>query len=143
MTAIPRRDLLKFELELQSQGPKEMEQTFSRLSRKIALQILRGTVLRTPVDTGRARANWQVTIGAPASGEVDALDKDGGATMESGVGALSGMPPFASIWITNNLPYINRLEFDSWSSQAPDGMLRVTVAEVEAQFGVALDDVKE
>jgi hypothetical protein len=143
MTVISQVDMRKFEAQIQKEGPAEVAVTFSRLVRKVALQVLRGTVLRTPVDTGRARANWQVTIGSPAAGVVDAEDSGGGMAIEAGVGVLASLPPFAEVWVTNNLPYINRLEFDSWSDQAPDGMLRITVAEVENQFSMPVDVVKE
>ena len=41
------------------------------IQRTMALQGLNGVIYRTPVDTGRARGNWQTTVGEPASGSVD------------------------------------------------------------------------
>ena len=104
--------------------------------RKLALQVLRGVVLKTPVDTGRARGNWQVTIGAPAESQLDTTDKAGGSTISKGLAELAQYHPFLSIWVSNNLPYIERLE-DGYSSQAPGGMVALTIAEVETQLGAA------
>ena len=47
----------------------------SALQKKIVLEALKRIVERTPVDTGRARGNWQVTIGTPARGVVEDSDK--------------------------------------------------------------------
>jgi hypothetical protein len=37
-----------------------------------------------------------------------------------------------NVWyLTNNLPYIARLEFDSWSTQAREGMVRISLRELD------------
>ena len=36
------------------------------------------------------------------------------------------------IYLTNNLPYIYRLEFLGWSQQSPDGMARKNVARIQS-----------
>lgn len=74
--------------------------------------------LKTPVDTGRARANWFVAEGAPRI-----------ATTES---VTAQKPPSLKgdsvIYITNSLPYIVPLEYGH-SKQAPAGMVRLSIAE--------------
>uniref|UniRef100_A0A6M3JNS9 Putative tail protein n=1 Tax=viral metagenome TaxID=1070528 RepID=A0A6M3JNS9_9ZZZZ len=111
------------------------------LQKKIVFEVLRGVVGRTPVDTGRARGNWQVSIGAPKDGEVETKEKGprgeapqagGGGVFGAGRTELGALPrgrPFQVVFITNNVPYIVRLE-EGWSKQAPQGMLAVTFAEV-------------
>ena len=84
--------------------------------------------MKTPVDTGRARGNWQTTIGKPATGNVDAEDKGGGATIAKVAGAVQGWDGMGDAFLSNNLPYINRLE-NGYSGQAPSGMVRVTMTE--------------
>lgn len=103
------------------------------VQRAVSLQVLDGVVRGTPVDTGRARGNWQTTIGEVASGEVEITDKDGGATIARGAGALAALPDFAVVYVSNNVPYIERLE-DGWSQQAPAGMVASTLERVRAQF---------
>lgn len=81
--------------------------------RKMALFALRRIVQRTPVETGRARANWQVTIGSPADGVLGAFDKSGAAavaTGESVIAQIRGASYVPSVWISNNLTYIVTLE---------------------------------
>lgn len=73
---------------------------------------------------GRARGNWQCTIGAPFTGE----DASG-----SVIKAQSVIPRRAGkvVYLTNNVPYIQQLEYDAHSRQAPNGMVRVSVALFE------------
>lgn len=100
--------------------------------RKIALDILRRLVMRTPVDTGRARGNWQVSVGSPAQTAVDATDKGGGATIEAAVPTVEGWDASkVAIFLMNNVPYISALE-DGHSDQAPSGMVKITLAEFDA-----------
>lgn len=41
---------------------------------------------------------------------------------------------FDTIFLSNNLPYARRIEFDGHSMQAPDGVYRVVAAAVVARF---------
>ena len=126
----------RFALELDQEFGEALEE-FETIIRTAALQGLTRIVQRTPVDTGRARGNCFVSIGA-ASGEVtEQVDPAGGQAIAAGNaviaswgGAEAGFPV---IFIQNNLPYIERLE-NGYSAQAPNGMLGVTVAELQVQF---------
>ena len=42
--------------------------------KKMVLEALRRLTSKTPVDTGRAKGNWQTSIGAPIREAVDVLD---------------------------------------------------------------------
>ena len=93
--------------------------------RALTLGVFGSVIKMTPVDTGRAKGNWQCTIGAPASGETDTLS-EGAALI-----AMIGVVPRGAgqcVFLTNNLPYIQRLEYDAHSSQAPAGMVRISIA---------------
>lgn len=102
--------------------------------KKIVLTVFRNIVFRTPVDTGRARGNWQVTISQPAETVVDGKDKSGAIVNRNAAADLQALLPFQTAWITNNLPYIQRLE-DGYSTQAPGGMVQVALAEALLMFG--------
>jgi hypothetical protein len=112
---------------------------------KICLDLLSDIVLNTPVDTGRARANWQSSIGSPASGEVSFTSDAGkgisapatsaGSTYAITAGAAAiASAPRNIFWISNNLPYIYRLEFEQWSKQAPSGMVRLAINRAERKM---------
>lgn len=90
--------------------------------RKVALAADQTIVTATPVDTGRARANWQAGIGSAPAGTVEYSGGGSGAVSyatgaaQSVVTTYKGQP--GGIWLVNNLPYIQRLN-EGWSAQAP------------------------
>jgi len=110
--------------------------------KKIAFQILEGVVNMTPVDTGRARGNWQVELGDTPGSNIKGTDigtssrEAGGLTIQRGLSRISQVRLGESIWIYNNLSYVPILERGSphGSDQAPHGMLQVTLNNVENQF---------
>jgi len=120
--------------------PAFMQRTFQR---KIALEALKSLVEMTPVDLGRARGNWQLTIGSPAEGEVYGGSPEGtdrGTAIAEANSVLSSQFANANnvrwnqwIWITNNVPYITKLNNGS-STQAPNGMMEVTLARIASIF---------
>lgn len=104
-----------------------------RLVRRCALATDAAVVIATPVDTGRARANWQVELGQAASGVIgdpgnkkEAFDKSGQGAVSEGRKVIAGYKSGTSVNITNNLPYIERLN-DGWSAQAPSGFVEKAV----------------
>ncbi len=92
--------------------------------RKIALDAHDRVTEKTPVDTGRARGNWNM-----GAGKIDrSVDEGATQAQQPSLQKGEGEKP---IYITNNLPYINALEKGS-SAQAPSGMVAVTMSELEA-----------
>lgn len=89
----------------------------------------------TPVDTGRAKGNWQLTIGDPAEGVVD-------DTAQEALRKVSFRSNYGSIfdvnYLTNNLPYIERLEFGYSEEKAPDGMVRKNVIRFDRLVQAAI-----
>lgn len=108
--------------------------------RAIVLELFGSVIKDTPVDTGRARGNWQTTIGAPATDEVD---RNGSAPALSEASAeTSKFSAGKVIFLSNNLPYIYRLEFDGWSNQAPAGMARRNIARIQQIVSKSAQDNK-
>lgn len=126
-------NLKKFNAQLAKVAVFLPAEGVTRMQKSIGLQALSSIVLKTPVDTGRARGNWQVTIGEPASGVVGTEDISGQATIAAGSAVIANIPPFSVLHITNNLPYIGVLE-GGRSGQAPMGMVGVTIAELGGMF---------
>jgi hypothetical protein len=108
--------------------------------RATCLQLSASIIERTPVDTGRAKGNWQASIGRPELSVLDTEDKDGSAALAK-VRQQVQDAPGSVFFLANNLPYIRRLEYDAWSPQAPAGMVRVTVQEFEQALAKAVRDV--
>ena len=111
--------------------------------RVVAIECFGGVIMGTPVGNpslwqspappgytgGTARANWQLTNGAPAQGEVSATD-GGTATRSAVISELPRLQFTGKYTLANNVPYIEKLE-DGWSTQAPQGMVKLNVARVE------------
>lgn len=84
-------------------------------------------VLATPVDTGRARANWQVGLNAPKRGALlENFDKGGSSTISRNRTAARGTRAGETVYISNNLPYINRLN-EGYSAQAPANFVLIGI----------------
>jgi hypothetical protein len=96
--------------------------------RAVALQTLAQVTVATPVDTGRARANWIVSVGAPSQLEKPWPDKRGSGgraasgAISDGTAVLTGAPKATTVFVQNNLPYIRRLNA-GWSKKAPAGFV--------------------
>ena len=114
---------------------KGIETNADQAVRRCALAVDAAVVIATPVDTGRARSNWQVELNQPATSTRDPLDKSGAGAIAEGkrtIAQYKGGTPQASVHITNNLPYIAKLN-DGHSAQAPAGFVeRAIMVGVEA-----------
>lgn len=100
--------------------------------RKATIDVFGSVIKMTPVDTGRARGNWQCSVGSPETSQLIRLDASGSSALAE---VVSTVPRKSGsvVWLTNNLDYIQRLEY-GYSKQAPAGMVRVSLA----RFGAAL-----
>lgn len=113
--------------------------------RAVGLAALSGVVELTRVDTGRARGNWQVQEGRPATGfDEEVGDTDGREgpdapsrrrdTLEEGrreIDQASGRRP---IWLHNGLPYAKALNDGSPTNEA-DRMVERTADRLRRRGG--------
>lgn len=81
---------------------------------------------------GTFRANWIVSIGSPDGKTQDSLAGFAAQNAQT-LAAYLRYESFPVIYLQNNLPYATRLE-DGHSTQAPSGVVALTVAEIEAMF---------
>ena len=107
-------------------------------------QVFRGTCIglftrvirRTPVQSGRLKGNWQTDINQPALGQVsttdntpiNTIDISSEARVRTGVMRANLQD---TVFFTNNLPYALIVENGNYSTQAPQGMVKVSVLELE------------
>tara|TARA_R110000772_G_scaffold9385_1_gene30845 strand:- start:7337 stop:7774 length:438 start_codon:yes stop_codon:yes gene_type:complete len=89
---------------------KDVNKRADRALRAAMLTMATEIIIGTPVDTGRAKANWQSSVGKPKAAELGETDKSGGATIAEASGAIS-VALGNKYFLTNNLPYIGLLEF--------------------------------
>ena len=107
---------------------RQVETGASQALRATALVINQTVILATPVDTGHARANWQVGIDTPIQEEIDEEDQGGSATIGRNAGVIRGATIKKTIILSNNVPYIHKLNEGS-SSQAPAQFVQLAVLE--------------
>lgn len=109
--------------------------------RKTALELQSGMVEGSPVLSGRFKNNWQVGIGAVNTAANDAADATGAGAIARTAVKLGEWAPGQSIFLTNALPYAQRLE-TGWSKQAPSGVVRLTVQAYGAALAKAVSEMK-
>lgn len=123
----------------------QLGRTGNEAAKDVATVCLKDLTEVTPVDTGAALSNWQLTLDNPASGILFPFFPSTKGRMKGGVWEhsadpvataqanapevmaqakliLGGKVPGQTIYITNNIPYIRQLN-DGSSSQAPAGFV--------------------
>lgn len=100
--------------------------------RKVYIKLLVEVIKETPVDTGRAKNNWFLSVATPSN---KITNSDGVANFNE----ASRVPNDVinnTVYFTNNLPYIGTLEYGGYSQpgtnktirgfsrQAPNGWVR-------------------
>lgn len=116
--------------------------------KKVVLDVGSSIVMKTPVGDpaewapgtpvpagyvgGRARGSWQYAQGAPIEQEPGGVDASGQAPINRVRAGVDTGDAATEHYITSNVPYMRRLEYDNWSKQAPEGMVRKTIAEYQA-----------
>lgn len=79
---------------------------------------------------GRFRGNWQFSIDSPATSELDRIDPSGNEAISALLNQVQALTIGQTAYIVNNLPYALPLEYGH-STQAPGGMVRVTLANFQ------------
>ena len=137
----------RFAIDVQKFNTKARND-FDKVRRRVFLEIGRRVIFKTPVDKGGARGGWQMTTDGPATTNVDRKGAEALTELTSKVIAAGRLDV---MFLTNLMPYIRKLEFGGYpnppkssalspdfgsgktiggfSTQAPEGMVRVTLAE--------------
>lgn len=124
---------------------KKADERVELVGKKILFDVSTALVLKSPVGDpkywkkppppgyvgGRFRANWQYAPNKVNKVTTETIDKSGAPTIGRLHGAMNARFAGNVHYITNSLPYSNRLE-DGWSwRQAPNGMVQVTILEFD------------
>ena len=79
---------------------------------------------------GRFRGNGQFSIDSPATEDLDRIDPSGSEAIAALISQVQALTIGQTAYIVNNLPYAIPLEYGH-STQAPAGMVRVTLANFQ------------
>jgi hypothetical protein len=113
--------------------------------KKVVLDVSSSIVMKTPVGDpsqwkmpappgyvgGRARGSWQYAQGAPLEAEPGGVDPSGAGPLSRVRAGVETGDAATEHYITSTVPYMRRLEYDGWSRQAPNGMVRLTIEEYQ------------
>lgn len=118
---------------------KTVESNSDQVVKRASLAVM-NVVTDTPVDTGLAKSNWVTTLNSPytgtrkpyfpgKSGSTAKLNTD--AAMAQATYTLSFYTYPSQVWVSNNLPYISRLN-NGYSNQAPAGFVQTALISAES-----------
>lgn len=146
------RDLNK----LLSKMSSEQLDVAEKAIRATYIETANEIVMKTPVDTGRARANWFLTKNTPSQKTIKGSNYNG--RISEIRRKLGGEILGKVFYLVNNLPYIGALEYggypknpekgskrrkgqgyqirsiNGFSKQAPNGMVRLSTAKFSKRF---------
>ena len=121
-----------------------VETNAHKTSRRAAEAAVRSVAFSTPVDTGKARSNWNTTVGSPdfsvKEPPAEGLSGDAAAARVLGEArrVIRSWDPGTGepLTLANGVPYIEKLDNGS-SKQAPAGMtpLAMQAARAAARAG--------
>ncbi|WP_312272233.1 HK97 gp10 family phage protein [Pseudomonas sp.] len=98
--------------------------------RAIVIELGSAIIRATPVDTGRARGSWQFSLDTPSVGQVDNPDQEGAETIAKLAAEANKLTAGQTAYIVSTLVYMIELEYGH-STQAPEGMVRTTIAHFQ------------
>lgn len=86
----------------------------------VAIDLYAAIKEHTPVDTGRAYRNWNISTNHPDY------------SIDNANGTDINLKEFEKVFISNGLPYIQKLN-NGYSDQRPNGIINPAIAKVRNQ----------
>jgi hypothetical protein len=121
---------------------KKVMKRFIIVKKRAALGLFTNVIMTTPVLTGALRNNWQFNMGQPAETIIEGFDKSGMSVLSKTAQDMEVIDAYTTFYFTNNLPYIIPIEYDSYSAQAPNGIVRANIARWDQIVAAAAKGVK-
>lgn len=103
-------------------------QDVSKVARTSIIRIGNRVVTASPVDKGAFRNQWNTSISTISYDTSKPDDSNGQGAMTELRETVGDLQLGAVAYFNNPMPYGKRLEYDGWSEQAPNGMVRVNAA---------------
>lgn len=110
---------------LVGQKKKELKAKANKKIKTLFVTIL----ARTPVDTGQFKANWNISFGSPdTSFTLKMVNFEARNAQQLAKLAIMNMDKFPQVWLTNGLPYAQKLEHRYMTGKS-GGMVRLSVID--------------
>lgn len=136
----------KFDADL-NRASKALGLSMGAIVQKVIFDLLRATVMHTPVAEGTLAGNWQVNEGPAPTADPREFKGSREAALAFDLASVVSTrfdDPFGLWWLANPMPYAPVVEFGlfgdgpgtsgGYSIKSPAGMLRISLAEVEAEL---------
>lgn len=94
----------EFAAFLRKQGRELPARVYMPRFRRMVFKVLEVAVQNTPVNTGRLRNGWHITLGDP-SGTEEAGGKSANGVLSNGERKINKAKLGDRVWIQNNVPY--------------------------------------
>ena len=123
-----------FEMQLKEFSDVLLPEYQTLFVKKISVELLKKLINKSPVDTGRFRGAWVIGRNTADRSEPDTPDKTEGESnisFQRSRSLIVHLQPGDIVYLSNNLDYALMLEY-GWSGQAPQGMVSVSLNEIEA-----------
>lgn len=117
--------MAEWSLDLEEYADKKTK-LVENIKNKFVFALYNSITFRTPVDTGRARGNWNISVN-----NADTSTNENQKTPQyTNYSQAPKTVEDQSAYISNGLDYIEGLEYGR-SKQAPEGMVGVTLADAD------------
>jgi len=115
---------------------KQVNGNVENVVKKSVIDLTSAIIKDTAIDSGRLRANWQVSFNQPLESELDNKDisKDGKNTALKNKRLIADTKIPLIYWIQNNLPYAEKIEYGASKQNNSMGMVRVNILRFNEFF---------
>ena len=111
------------------------------LFKKVCFDLSNSIIMDTAVLSGAARGRWAPDINKIDNSTDEVFDKSGNATVAKVASQTNNLKLGQYFTLTNNLPYILRLEYGWSKTKSPNGMVGINVMRFQNFLNKANKDL--
>lgn len=105
----------------------EVGHAIRRITQAFCREVVEAVISDTPVDTGKARANWLASLGSPRSSTRETLGQSPAPAIGEAKAVISFYKNGDTFYLTNNVDYIEDLNRGKSKQQATPGYVERAV----------------
>lgn len=112
-------------------GTRIVNGRLDRVGRAVGIELLGRLIRATPIDNGRARGNWNASVGVEdGSDDPERREREAFSEGSARIAQLK-LSTGAHLFVSNGVPYMGRLN-DGYSQQAPAAFIQGTVQDMRS-----------
>lgn len=110
----------------------DLEEFIGEQGKSTMMAVSRRIITETPMDTGQAKLNWIPTVDRETNEVIDAtgmtISDAQSVAIDKAQSVFMSASNYKNLILTNNLPYIQRLD-NGWSQQQPNPFIDRIISE--------------